>query len=230
MRKMLVVILWGLSTALGFAQSEEIVETIDVPDKEVEHTEPEPEPPSAYSPDEPQEPQEEPESPHNIFTRYFQWGKQYGIRNGFYSLEMLYIAWDDDRQGVGLEAFDFRYSFLPFTSVGASVLLYSIFGEQGGTFTAGMTIHAGLVAPITSILQFFCDGILEIGRNDWGGLIVGVGWFALNPGYALGLSLDFGNIGFELKYKGTWHPENRYVNFLGFGCTWSLWNIWNLWS
>jgi hypothetical protein len=228
MRKILVILLWSVSTVLGFAQSE----TVEVPDSGTEHTElappstDSPEQPTDLAPpstDRPEQPQEELKSP-SLFTRYFQWGKKYGIRNGFYSLEMLYIAWDGDRQGVGLEAFDFRYSLAPFTSIGASALLYSIFGDQGGTFKAGITVHAGLVAPITSMLQFFCDGVLEIGHNDWGGLIAEIGWLVLNPGYALGLSLDFGNVGFELKYKGTWCPENRYVNFLGLGCTWNLWS------
>lgn len=167
----------------------------------------------------------DPPNPPSVFVRYFQWGKEQALRNGFYSMETIYLQWDAARLGVGLELFDFRYSLLPFTSLGISALVYSLFGDedQGGTFNAGITVHAGFILPITSWLQFFADGVFEMGHNDWGGLIAESGGFSMNPGYDLGISFDLGNIGFDLKYKGTWLPDNHYVNALGFGYTWNFW-------
>jgi hypothetical protein len=167
----------------------------------------------------------DPPKPLHVFASYFQWGKEYAVRNGFYSMESLYLEWDATRQGVGLELLDFRYSLLPFTSIGISALLYTIFGDEGqeGIFNVGITIHAGLILPITSWIQFFADGVLEMGRNDGGGILVQTEWVSLNPGYDLGIAFDFGTIGFDLKYKGTWLPDNRYINALGFGYTWNFW-------
>lgn len=226
MRKMFLVFLWGLAAVLSFAQNTAPADSAEADDPVLAAEE---EPPvtsatddSSEEPPIPEDAPEKPASKPSVFAQYFRWGTGAAVRKDFI-LSTLFFMWDTDKQGIGEELFTLHWSFLPFTSVGVGLGLNGLFRE-GFAFPhfVGITAQGGVVLPVTAEIKVFGDFVLEIGYGTADR--IADTWFALNPGYDLGfvimLDKDFG---LEIKYKGIWMPENRYISALGFGWLWNFW-------
>ena len=209
MRKIFAFFICTLLCIPAFAQNQDIDESEDL--VTLEETEEENESTETV--------EEIPEKPTSIFIRYFQEKRKTAIRNDFI-LSSPFFMWSSDFQGMGLEFFSIHWSFLPFTSLGAGLKYSGFFGKEFALPQfVGLTLQAGIVAPITQRIKAFADGVFDIGYNN----------LTFESGIAMNFGFDFGttfmidkDLGIELKYSGLW-IGGKYTSAINVGWLWNFW-------
>jgi TolB-like protein len=124
-----------------------------------------------------------------------------------------------------------RWSFLPFTSIGADFAIGANMTEPEigmvPVFYGYAAMCAGLVMPLVKSenvrLHLFGDGLVQCGSVVYPGLLAD----PLTPGFDAGVNLsmpdtDGPDIGINIKYKGLWYKGNEYTNSITAGLTFLL--------
>jgi hypothetical protein len=155
--------------------------------------------------------------PKPKWDEFWEDSKEYAIRN--YVNTSFFIQWDDDG-GVGFDwqMLGIHWSFLPFTSLGFAYVP----GVLTGNPLYGAFVYAGFVLPlITSSdphIALFADGLLEMGDLAPRGLMTD----RITPGFESGIAFTWDWIGFDIKYRGIWRTEGRYIHSIGAGLIWDI--------
>ncbi|MDR0644416.1 MAG: LPP20 family lipoprotein [Treponema sp.] len=127
------------------------------------------------------------------------------------------MEWAGDEVGMGVEALEFHWSLLPFTSVGIRWYPYFIGGYDTLEFediALGGSLYAGLVYPFTTYDYFNVRLYTDVLFNMQGVLFDGKG--LVGAGFDAGLAVTASGWGFDIRYRGVVYEE-QYVNSFGIG-------------
>ncbi|MDR0644415.1 MAG: hypothetical protein LBG05_05805 [Treponema sp.] len=137
----------------------------------------------------------------------------YAKRNSLGVVNMA-VEWSDDEVGMGVEALEFHWSPLPFTSVGIGWYPYCIGGYGTLEFedvALGGSLYAGVVYPLTTNddgfnARIYTDFLFNINSGE----------YRTGYGFDAGLAITVSGWGFDIRYRGVVYEE-RYVTSLGVG-------------
>jgi hypothetical protein len=161
----------------------------------------------------------------NIFTDYLDYSIYYAYRNNLYLYQPMAIIWDDSDNGLGFEFLSpigFIYSPLPYTSIGISFIIFSIFKSE---FYGGLNTSFGIVLPLIaggSSLKIITDFLMDFGglENSIWNIKKTIG---IRPGFDIGLLFSISDELFmELKYQNKWYSDKWLVHGLSFAIGWSI--------
>ncbi|MDR2633101.1 MAG: hypothetical protein LBC51_05700 [Treponema sp.] len=151
------------------------------------------------------------------------------------TMPRLSFAWDGEAAGLGVEAIDFRFSPLPYCSLGAGFWdAVFTFGDKLEGFVSFFPVHGGFLFPLSQRISATASGtlywlgfvdekepLLNTGphytQDEEGNEKISYLGVFITPGIKAGLLFRLGDdLGLELSYKGYWFRE-RYLSTLGLG-------------
>ena len=151
----------------------------------------------------------------NFIIRYYDWGRDYAASNYFKIILNPSIIFEKDQfVGVSDELLAYHGTLFPFISfgigLGADIFLSNSENETNFNWY-GINLYTGFRLPLIGeeyfSLNIFGDGILQIGYSEAR---------VYNYGFDAGIVFLFEDaIGIELKYRGLFHLDNRYINSFG---------------